>query len=121
MAQLEAPSNRSPISETGVVLNNFRRRRYGFSWLWDGWREESRVLINRTAFVAGEVDLLAHLKRLPTESVSRMQRTIERRGRQFSVSCDADDRSDYFGLMLRGLSAQADRSESGMLTKGSRS
>ena len=94
---------------------------YGFGWLWDGWREESRVLINRTAFVAGEVDLLAHLKRLPTESVSRMQRTIERRGRQFSVSCDADDRSDYFGLMLRGLSAQADRSESGMLTKGSRS
>lgn len=70
--------------------------------LWEGWREDSRVLVSRAAFLRGEVDLAALLGGVPPARVRHMQHTLARHGRRFTISTD-DDPSDGLAGLLHGI------------------
>jgi len=67
--------------------------------LWDDWRNHSRVLVSREAFLDGRVDLHRLLSNVSMTRVHRMQEQIARRGRAFQISL-FDDPNDSISLLL---------------------
>ena len=72
-----------------------------YSWLWEGWRRAASVVVNRTAFLNGEIDLYRLLSSIPPEQLALMRRTLAQYGRRFTVSLK-DDREDELHALLHG-------------------
>ena len=82
------------------VLFN-RMQNHAYSWMWDGWREASRVLVPRGPFLKGQIDLFALLSSIPDHFRRRMQATIAANARKFQMSRE-DDPGDAVNMILQG-------------------
>lgn len=82
------------------VLFN-RMQNHAYSWMWDGWREASRVLVPRGPFSKGQIDLFALLSSIPDHFRRRMQANIAAHGRKFQMSRE-DDPGDAVHMILQG-------------------
>lgn len=69
---------------------------------WAGWREDSRVHVDRDAFLAGSVNLHELLRNISNEHVASMQAAIAANGRKFQLSL-RDDSGDALGVLLKGI------------------
>ena len=82
-----------------VIFGQLQDRVY--PWLWNGWREASRVLIPRTLMVENKIDLFELLSSIPEELLHRMQETIARNACKFQMSLE-DDPGDEVHTLLHG-------------------
>lgn len=73
---------------------------------WKSWKDRSRVLIPRKAFVSGCVDLKTLLQSAPPQLVNLMQRTLREKARMFQYSVN-DDQEDGIRIILDGLLREA--------------
>jgi len=82
------------------VLFN-RMQDHAYSWMWDGWREASRVMVPRGPFLKGQIDIFALLSSIPDHFLRRMQATIAANARKFQMSLE-DDPGDAVHMILQG-------------------
>ena len=75
-------------------------------WLWSTWKHSARLLVDRAAFLRGEVDLHRLLAAAPPPLVQRMKATIRRHARVFTISMH-DDPGDSVHALLVGASRLA--------------
>jgi hypothetical protein len=73
---------------------------------WGAWKLQARVLVPRTDFVAGRVDLYHLLSSIPPQLLELMQDTLGRYARQFQYSLDEDE-DDGIRATLEGLHNKA--------------
>ena len=67
-----------------------------------GWARNATVLVDPEAFLRGEVDVLARLRRMPDERVRHMQGVLGRNAHRLMYSLDTH-RNDAIGLLLREM------------------
>lgn len=79
-----------------------------YSWLWHDWRRSASVHVNRTAFLAGEIDLGLLFATMPEPMLALMRRTIAQHGRKFTIALE-DDPGDAVHLLLHGAKRAAER------------
>jgi len=72
-------------------------------WHWGLWKQQARVLVDRTAFVEGAIDLHTLLRSIPPPLLTLMQQTISRFARQFQYSLSDDPGMDGVHATLQGL------------------
>lgn len=81
-------------------------------WLWQGWKEATRVLIPRDAYLRGELSLYRLLVvTLPPTLLARMKRVLSLNAHKFTISYD-DDPGDELHALLVGASRLASQLES---------
>lgn len=73
-------------------------------WFWGSWRKDARVLIDRTAFIAGGIDLREYLGGIPRSRVEKMQRQLAEKKKAFQYSLD-DDPGDAVDVLLHGVAS----------------
>jgi hypothetical protein len=75
-------------------------------WFWLDWKDRARVLVPRSDFVAGRIDLKKLLESIPRELLNLMQRTLKDKARHFQYSID-DDPEDGIRITLDNLNRVA--------------
>ncbi len=75
-------------------------------WFWLDWKDRARVLVPRSDFVAGRIDLKKLLESIPQELLNLMQRTLKDKARHFQYSID-DDPEDGIRITLDNLNRVA--------------
>ena len=75
-------------------------------WLWATWKHSGRLLVDRAAFLRGEVNLHRLLSSAPPPLVQRMKATVRRHARVFTISMQ-DDPGDSIHAILVGASRLA--------------
>ena len=73
---------------------------------WKSWKDRSRVLIPRKAFVSGCVDLKTLLQSIPPQLVDLFQKTLREKARMFQYSVN-DDQEDGIRVILDSLLKEA--------------
>ena len=73
---------------------------------WKSWKDRSRVLIPRKAFVSGCVDLKTLLQSVPPQLVKLFQKTLREKARMFQYSVN-DDQEDGIRVILDSLLKEA--------------
>jgi hypothetical protein len=71
-------------------------------WHWGHWKKQGRILIDREAFVRGEIDLYQLLISIPPELLELMQQTLDQYAHQFQYSLH-EDHNDGFHLTMDGM------------------
>lgn len=70
---------------------------------WGKWRDSARVLIPRTLFIKGKIDLYTHLKQY-SGKIRKMQETISRNKRSFQYSL-GNDNEDAVSVILNNVAS----------------
>ena len=78
-------------------------------WQWQGWKEASRVLVPRDAFLRGELTLEGLIQTVPPPLVELMKRTLMKYARRFQISVEDDLEGDLVHMMLTGAAEYASR------------
>ena len=81
-------------------------------WLWDGWKEASRVLVPRDAFLSGDLSIATLIRTIPPPLLARMKQVLARYARRFQVSLEDDVEGDEVHLILTRAVAYAASQES---------
>ena len=70
-------------------------------WSWHSWRDRGRVLVNRSDFLRGKINLPEYLSEIAADPVriGEMQATLERHARSMQVSTE-DDPDDALSVIL---------------------
>jgi hypothetical protein len=77
-------------------------------WFWKDWKARSHIIVPRSEFLEGMIDLKALLEAMPSNLLVMMQSTIQKKARQFQYSID-DDPDDAIGILLRNLYKRAQK------------
>lgn len=72
-------------------------------WHWGSWAADATVTFDVDAVVAGKLDVVAELARLPEARVVRMQRVIARHARRMQYASSDEHRGDAFEAILQGM------------------
>jgi hypothetical protein len=78
-------------------------------WLWNGWKEASRILVPRDAFLRGNITLEGLLQTIPAPLVALMKRTVMKYARRFQISVEDDLEGDEVHMMLLGAAEYASK------------
>ena len=76
-------------------------QREAYSMVWGHWKHSASVLVNRTAFLRGEIDLHRLLSSVPAPLLELFRKTIAEHGRKFTISLE-DDPGDMVHALLTG-------------------
>ena len=70
-------------------------------WSWRSWRDRGRVLVDRSEFLSGKINLTEQLSEIAADPVriGEMQSTLERHARSMQVSTE-DDPEDALSVIL---------------------
>ena len=75
-------------------------------WHWGDWKARARVLVSRSDFLTGRIDLKTLLQSIPPHLLELMQTALEQNMRKFQYST-FDDPQDGVRLILHGLHQKA--------------
>jgi hypothetical protein len=88
-------------------------------WVWDGWRQASRVLVPREPFIRGEIQLGELLRTVPAPLLALMKHVVMTYARRFQLSLDDDIEGvgDEMHSILVRAAAYADAQHPGVNAK----
>lgn len=81
---------------------------------WGGWRDESRLLFDMDAVLAGEVDVISELRNVPAARVAQMQHAIATHAARIHYTAGEPEPGaapDALELLLAAIADRADQAE----------